>query len=940
MFRPLRFALSLGGFVFAPLLASAAPWPHEASDLPASGVFKFGVLPNGLHYAVATNSEPRGRVALRLLVRAGSLHETEGERGLAHFVEHMAFNGTRLFPRESLVGVLQRHGFAFGADVSAFTFPTHTIYQLDVPAQDTPRLTEGLTVLREFADGQTFDPAEIDRERGVIQSERRARDGWQTRSALARERFLYPLSLLSRRSPIGDEETVRRAGADELRAFYERWYRADNLCVIAVGDLPVANLEQLVTGRFATLAAPTTPLPPSPDLGWVGNPASLTTTLHGDPEAGAVFVELSSVLPGPGGVETAAWRSTVARRELVAGLLNSRLSQLRREHGDIFGYAGASSFAWGQHHAGISLGLSTSTVTWSGAVEALAREWRRAHDQGFTAEEIAETVRVVRRRYAYAMAAQETQSSRELADRLAGATANDGVFSAWTEAWPQMEAELAAFTPERAQQLFRDLWKPGAPRLFVSGNLALANPEGEIAAAYESGLRAKSPPPPKPGLAKLDYAPSDQPGVIKERRYASEADVHLVQFANGVRLNLKRTTYNRNLVYLRARVGYGALSQSARLPGLSQLATPYVNEAGVGRHLGTELRRYFDERAMSLAFAVEEDAFTFTGGSDTPAAGDLLLLLSAYLDDLAWRRADFTSAQRQAVSIYNDVDHEVGVSVGVLSTRFISGHDPRFALAHRRDFERRNFDELLPWLDAAFKSGPLELSLIGDFDLEAIVQQAARTVGTLPRRAVRTAGAPFKPIPFHEEPYRILYPVATDIPRAALRVQWPVRGCGDIHRLRGLEVLADILADRVRREIREKLGATYDPNGLIWSGSTSRDDGYLIINLSTPPADAVNLANRIATLARDFAKTGATDDELQAALQPRLADNASRIRDNGYWLYYVLQSAQSEPVRLDWPRTRESDFRTLRLETINQLAKRFLSVNHLQMFIVQPEAKK
>ncbi|MBP6507125.1 MAG: insulinase family protein, partial [Opitutaceae bacterium] len=171
-----RLVLAFFGFLIGHGAAAAAGWPQAPSDLAPDPAIQFGTLPNGLRYAIKPNAEPRGRTVLRLLVLAGSLHEQEDQRGLAHFVEHMAFNGTRLYPHETLQAALQRHGFAFGADVSAFTFLTHTIYGLEAPSTNPERLDEAFAVLREFADGQTFDPEEIDRERGVIASERRTRD--------------------------------------------------------------------------------------------------------------------------------------------------------------------------------------------------------------------------------------------------------------------------------------------------------------------------------------------------------------------------------------------------------------------------------------------------------------------------------------------------------------------------------------------------------------------------------------------------------------------------------------------------------------------------------------------------------------------------------------------------------------------------------------------
>jgi len=132
------------------------------------------------------------------------------------------------------------------------------------------------------------------------------------------------------------------------------------------------------------------------------------------------------------------------------------------------------------------------------------------------------------------------------------------------------------------------------------------------------------------------------------------------------------------------------------------------------------------------------------------------------------------------------------------------------------------------------------------------------------------------------------------------------------------------------------MGATYDPNGNIWSGETLRDDGYLMIQLSALPADARALSKRITALAEDLAQHGATEAEMQAVVQPRLSDNLNRLRDNSYWLYYVLEGAQEDPARLKWPGTRESDYRAMSLTEINRLAAKYLSAKKAQLFTAVP----
>ena len=928
-------------FFFCCLLSAAGsappPWPQGDSDLAPDPAIRAGVLPNGLRYLVRPNAEPRGRTVLRLVVLAGSLHEEDNERGLAHFVEHMAFNGTRLFPKDSIVSVLRRHGLAFGADVSAFTHPTHTIYGLDVPSHDAVRLEEGFAVLREFADGLTFDPAEVEAERGVIHSERRARDNWQARAGDAFTRFLHPLALLARRNPIGLEDVIDRATPDDLRAFYQKWYRADNLLLIVAGDAPPERLEELVHAQFATLATPATPLPTPPNPGWMGNPPEFDAALHSTPETGAVTFFLTSITPGDAGIETAARRTTGLERELVINVMAERFSQLRRERAQEFGEASAFVQKVGSDSTQATLSLTTSTLNWSNAVLTLANEWQRATQQGFTAAEITEALERVRRRYEYAVAAAPTDPSEAIVERIASAVVHRQVPGSWEQFATASEAAMADFTPARAAEVWQDLWRPGAPRLFALGNLALAEATEVFTNTWNAGLARPLPPPPKPVIASLDYRPAKKPGAIRKRTHIADLDIHAIEFANGIRLNLKATPFNKNLVWLRARVGYGLVSLPPKRAGLNLIANSYVTEAGVGRHFGDDLRRYIAQRNLTFGFGVSEDAFAFRGGSDTRGLPDLFLLLSAHLEDLAWRESAFQTARLRTLLHYTEADREVGAALNAMSSRVMSKDNPLFSLPAPQKTSGRTFAELVTWLENALKAGPVEIGLVGDFDVEGAIADAARTLGAMPKRAVRKPPKKdFNRIEFHGTPGRWQVDVASGIPRAAVRVQWLVRGCSDVHTLRRLEALAEVLEHRVHKEIREGLGATYDPSGGVWNGETLRDDGYLMIYLTAPPADALKLAKRITYLAEELATTGITAEDLEAVRQPILAGNDRRLRDNNYWLHYVLQGLQEQPARLEWPRSRERDYRDMTVAELNQLAKQYLPRKAAQTFVAVP----
>ncbi len=216
----------------------ARAWEHQTSDIPVDPRIHFGALANGLRYAWMDNSEPKQRCYLRLHVDVGSLAESDAERGMAHYLEHMAFNGSKRFPAGSLVEWFQRHGMSFGADTNASTGFSQTIYQLDLPVSDEKTIVEGLQVMRDYADGLLIEPKEVDFERGVIDGEERERDSAGMRVLKETLRLQMSGTKVAERLPIGIKAARDKLDAPALRKFYSTWYRPDNMTLLVIGDLP------------------------------------------------------------------------------------------------------------------------------------------------------------------------------------------------------------------------------------------------------------------------------------------------------------------------------------------------------------------------------------------------------------------------------------------------------------------------------------------------------------------------------------------------------------------------------------------------------------------------------------------------------------------------------------------------------------------------------
>ena len=285
MRRLFRFAAPLAVcsalFGAAAALAGPAPaWPQVGSDLaPEPGVV-FGVLPNGMRYALKHNATPAGQTSLRLRIGSGALEESDDQQGLAHVLEHMSFNGSTHVPAGEMIKILQRKGLAFGPDTNAETEWSQTVYMLDLPKSGNDMLDTGLMLLRETAGELTLDDKALTPERGVVLSEERLRDTPEYRAEKATIEFMLLGQLAARRFPIGKVDVIEHAPITLLRDYYQANYRPDRATLIAVGDFDPAEMEAKIKARFSDWrpAAGATEAP-DPDLGAVAARGPVTRVL-------------------------------------------------------------------------------------------------------------------------------------------------------------------------------------------------------------------------------------------------------------------------------------------------------------------------------------------------------------------------------------------------------------------------------------------------------------------------------------------------------------------------------------------------------------------------------------------------------------------------------------------------------------------------------------
>src|SRR5436190_67923 len=365
--------------------------------MPVDPQITIGKFANGMSYYIRANKKPEKRAELRLVIKAGSILEDDDQLGLAHMVEHMAFNGTKNFPKQELVAFIESLGMRFGADLNAYTSFDETVYMLQVPTDKPEAMDRAMLILEDWAHNVSFDPGEIEKERGVVMEEWRGGRGAGTRNTEKIFPVIFKGSRYANRLPIGKPEIIQNGKPERLKQFYKDWYRPDLMAIISVGDFDKAAVEKLVTNHFSSIPAATSPrprptydLPDRPDTGYAINTDKETTNTS---------IEVDTALPAREQGSIGEYRQKTVDR-LFSGMLSARLSELAQKPDAPFvlGFAGRGSFLARTKDVAFLNALVKEDAIERG-LEALLTEAERVARFGFTDTELARQKESVLRNY-------------------------------------------------------------------------------------------------------------------------------------------------------------------------------------------------------------------------------------------------------------------------------------------------------------------------------------------------------------------------------------------------------------------------------------------------------------------------------------------------------------------------------------------------------------
>ena len=664
-------------------------WGVKLTDVTPDPSIRYGTLPNGMHFAIMRNALPRDGAALRLRFEFGSIGEAENERGLAHFIEHMAFNGSTNVPEGEMVKILERQGLKFGPDTNAATGFDSTTYMLDLPHAGGQTLDTAMMLMREVAGEVAFDPGAVDRERGVILGERRVRDTFQLHQAENQIGFQVPATPYPKRFPIGTESVLKTATAATIRDLYHRYYRPENATLVFVGDADPAVIEQMIRAKFGSWKAvgkAGAPLPRGKvDL---KRPAQFDTFV--DPAA-ATVVTTVAYRPWDDPADTLATRRDNLVRSLAVASFNRRIERLANAPGSVLLGGGMNDGETKGAALDTSLSIAAKDGAWKEALGVSEQELRRALEHGFSAAELdlqqADTIGRLKASAEQANA----RTSQSLANAILQVVGEDDFVTTPAFRLAFYERVAPTVTPAEVNAAFRAMWSASAPLIHVAGKQPVEI--AALTAAYGDSRKLAVAAPKAQAAVAFAYNNFGPAGKVVEDKTIADLGIRTIRFANNVRLNIKRTDFEAGRVSYTMRMAGGALALPRERPGLAMLISALSPVAATSKHSFDDIRTISAGHVLSPGIAVSSDAIVASGAT---TVGDFPLqmkLSAAYLTDPGYR----AEAESQWLNLVPVLDKQFqadpsSVAGTRLPTLLASG-DTRFGIAPTADLLKRNLGE-------------------------------------------------------------------------------------------------------------------------------------------------------------------------------------------------------------------------------------------------------
>nr|WP_295921679.1 M16 family metallopeptidase [uncultured Dyadobacter sp.] len=897
-----------------------------------------GKLKNGITYYIKKNTEPENRAELRLVVKAGSVLETDAQQGLAHIMEHMNFNGTTHFPKKELVNFLQKTGVRSGADLNAYTGFDETVYMLPIPTDSAGLLEKGILILRDWVDGALLDSAEIEKERGVVLEESRMSRGADQRM---RDKFIKVIlnnSRYAERAPIGKDSILKSFKHETLRAFYQDWYRPDLMAVIAVGDLDVAKVETLISQKFGSIASPVNPQKRTRyDIDLDGSTKVAIVT---DPEYAQNLIQLIYKHPITKIKSVQDVRNNFAQY-LYNAMMSQRMQELTRKAEPPFldGWTQYGEFV-GNLDSYASAALAKDAASIKTALTTLLKENARARKFGFTQPELDRAKKDFYNGVEIAYKELDKTNSASHVQEYVNHFLNETAFMGAAVYFEFVKKHLSGVTLGEINDL--------AKKYITDQNRAvviLAPEESKDALPTEAEIRTMLDEESKDVAAYVDEVVSlpllqtePVPGKVKAEKTLDKLGVTELTLSNGVRVLLKPTDFKNDEILIRATAKGGySLFPGERETGI--FASYLVQSGGVGPYNQTQLQKFLAGKTVAAGPYISELAEGIGGSASSKDLETTLQLIYAYFTEprkdvdvvtgiLASQKAYLENMQKTLTpqKVYSDSLNAV-----------LTSHNPKMQPLTPESIDKVSLDRAFEIYKNRFAdASDFVFTIVGTFKPENIKPLVEKYLGSLPSSDRDDTFIHPNIYPPKGRIEKVIYKGLE--PQSLVALVSSGEYDYNLESSRQIVALQQILQYKLTESLREEEGGVYDVSVSTEINKFPSGHYHFFIGFGCGPENVDKLVKRVQEEIASIKTKGPEQDDIEKFLAETRRQTEIALKTNDFWLGYLDQSTFRDDD-LDEIFEQERLLKTVTAVNISAAAQQYFIDDNFIKVVLMPEKK-
>ena len=869
------------------LTASLAAGELDLSALlPVDPANVYGKLDNGMRYVIRSNKTPPGKVNMMLHIHSGSLDETDAQRGVAHFLEHMAFNGSKHFPPGEMVKFFESMGMSFGQHQNAFTSFDQTTFMMLLPDTKEVTIKKVLLYFGDVANGLLLRDEEIDRERGVILEEARTRKGARQRlmeEALPR---IFPGSRLKDRVPIGTEEVVKTAPRAQFVDFYRSWYRPSNATFIVCGDIDPKTITPWISETFSAWKPVKNPragkgpeIQPQAD--------GLRAAVFTDPELPDANLSLATIRPKRDQKTVGDFRRSLVE-SIGIRIVNRRLREMRQTGDALFQGATVSSSNHFNAARGIDISADGDAAKWSALFEQVLVEVKRARVHGFLASEMADARKAILSGAERAVRAAATRNTNGLIMRLNSSVTSGRKPMSPTQRLSMLVGLIHKIDRSEVHKAFADGFR--LDRGLVTA--ALPEKEGftaptkeELIAVVNKAAKADVTARGETKRAKSLLDKDPEPGAITTRTDDKDLAIATVTRANGVRCHARSMDFRKDSVQVIVHFVGGAFDETEKTAGLTGMAAIALRQGSAASttHSSVDLSNLLTGKTIRYSAGAQDGGLTFRITASPKDFEDGFRLLHLLLTRPRLEQAAVDRWKQRMSQGIDARKSSVGAQASLAMQSFLTGGDLRLAPLTSDRLAALTTAGAQAWLQKILATAPIEVAIVGDFDQAKMIELARTYLGSLQKRAVSRDLTALRKVNGGRGPFVKEVAVKTITPQAILLAGWRGPAFANREDRRTLLFASLVGQARLTTAIREERGLAYSPSCRAVPAQ-GFETGNLMIAFPCDPAKAAEAATVAKQTLLDLVgDKPPTEAEIQSVRKQLVNILGTQMKQPAFW---------------------------------------------------------